>query len=179
MTTPTLFFSRRKKYHSAPKRGVSPVIATTIILAITVVLGLSLWSFANSGVSVATQTYADVVTEYGKYVSDRFVVPTATFDHPDPDDVTVWVYNSGSFATEIQSVIITCKGTCNASFSPVQLTEGELHLSTPDTVVAPKSLKALQFNSDIIGASFTPGDTYQIQVVSTTGAYQTIYQEMK
>jgi flagellin-like protein len=179
MNTPSLFFSIRNRMANSQKRAVSPVIATTIILAITVVLGLSLWSFANSGVSVATQTYSDVITEYGKYVSDRFVVPTATFDHPDPDDVTVWVYNSGSFSTEIQSVIVTCKGTCDASFNALQLTAAELHPSTPDMIVAAKSLKDIKFNSSVVGAAFTPGDTYQIQVISSTGAYQTIYQEME
>src|SRR5262245_24975750 len=126
MTSPPLFFSLRRKLVKPSRRGVSPVIATTIILAITIVLGLSLWSFANSGVSAATQTYSDVVTEYGRYVSDKFVVPTAAFDRPDPDDVTVWIFNSGSFATEVQSVIITCKGVCNASFVPVQLTSDDL-----------------------------------------------------
>lgn len=179
MTTPSLFFSSKNDMIMRRRRGVSPVIATTIIMAITVVLGLSLWSFANSGVNAATQSYADVVTEYGKYVSDRFIVPTVTFDYPNPDDVTVWVYNSGSFDTEVQSVIITCKGTCDASFTPVSLTGIDLLPATPDMIILSKDLDNLRFDASAIGASFTPGDTYQVQVITTTGAYQTIYQEME
>lgn len=177
MTPLPSFFTSKLKIRK--RSGVSPVIATTIILAITVVLGLSLWSFANAGVSAATQKYADVVTEYGKYVSDRFIVPTVTFDYPNPDDVTVWVYNSGSFDTEVQSVIITCKGTCDASFTPISLTADDLLPATADMVITSKDLEDLKFDASLAGASFTPGDTYQVQVISTTGAYQTIYQEME
>ncbi|MGH9876222.1 MAG: hypothetical protein ACRD5H_01165 [Nitrososphaerales archaeon] len=156
---------------------MSPVISTTIILAITVVLGLSLWSFANSGISAATQNYADVVTEYGKFTSDKFVVPSVAFDYPNPDDLTVWVYNGGKLSTEIQSIIVTCKGACAGSFAPVQLTSADLLPATPDTIIDSKSLEQLQFDSSAQGAVFTPGDTYQVQVISQTGAYQTVYQK--
>jgi hypothetical protein len=176
MKTPSFFIF---KNGTRIRSGVSPVIATTIILAITIVLGLSLWSFANSGVSAATESYANVVKEYGKFTSDRFVVPTVAFDFPNPDDMVVWIYNSGKFDTQIQSVIVTCKGTCAVSFSPVQLTGNDLlpPQTTGDMTIASNTLKELHFDSSAKGAVFTPGDTYQVQVVSETGAFQTIYQK--
>ncbi|MCI0560424.1 MAG: hypothetical protein MN733_18210 [Nitrososphaera sp.] len=170
MTTPSLFFSTRNKMDGTPKRGVSPVIATTIILAITIVLGLSLWSFANSGVSTATQSYADVVTEYGKFTADRFVIASVAFNHPTPDHLTIWVYNSGRSDTTVATVLLTCKDC--ASFTPVQLTEADL--KDGFMTVSPKTLQDMEFDALV---TFTSGKTYQVQVISETGAHQTLYQK--
>ena len=149
-------------------------------MAITVTLGLSLWSFANSGVGTATQQYANVVTDYGKFTSDKFVVPSVAFDYPTPpnsDDLTVWVYNSGQRATNIQTVNVSCKD-CSLAFSPVILTADDLLSGDPDEMQIPtKNLRKLSFDASAAGAVFTPGDTYQVQVISETGAYQTVFQK--
>jgi flagellin-like protein len=165
---------------SKSRRGVSPVIATTIILAITVTLGLSLWSFANAGVGTATQQYADVVTDYGKFTSDKFVIPSVAFDYPNPpnsDDLTIWVYNSGDRETTIQTVNISCKD-CAVDVPPVILTADDLLSGDPDEMQIPtKYLLTLSFDASAAGAVFTPGDTYKVQVISETGAYQTVFQK--
>ena len=145
------------------RSGVSPVIATTIILAVTVTLGLSLWGFANSSVGTATGTYAEVITNYGKYTSDRFVIANLAFNHPLPAQVTVWVYNSGDFATEIKEVTLTCKDC--VGFAPVTASVSQQ--------IPAKSLQAISFVSGVL----TPGNTYQVHVLSNTGAYQVHYQE--
>jgi len=173
--TPHSFFVLLRNRSGRRRSGVSPVIATTIILAITIVLGISLWSFANSGVSAATETYANVVKEYGKFTSDRFVVTSAAFDYQNDNDMVVWVYNSGKFDTTIQSVIVTCKGTCSALFKPLPLTEADL--LSGNMTIATHTLKDLRFASSARNEVFTPGETYQVQVVSETGAFQTIYQK--
>ncbi len=150
---------------------MSPVIATTILLAVTVVLGLALWSYANSGVGSATKSYADVVTNYGRFTSDTFIVPTIAYDYPATGDLDVWVYNSGSFDTTIQSVIVSCK-VCTVQISPETLDQSSL--ISGDMVVASKTLKELKFNTN---TTFNVGDTYQVQVISTTQAYQTTFQK--
>lgn len=165
---------------SKSRRGVSPVIATTIILAITVTLGLSLWSFANSAVGTATQQYANVITEYGKFTSDKFIVPTVALDFPNPpnsDDLTVWVYNNGERETTIQTINVSCKD-CAVNVPPVALTAIDLLSGDPDEMTLPaKYLGKLGFDASAAGAVFTPGDTYKVQVISDTGAYQTVFQK--
>jgi hypothetical protein len=157
--------------------GVSPVIATTIILAITVTIGLSLWSFANSGVSTATSQYANVVTDYGKFAADKFVILSVAFDYPNPpdsNDLTLWIYNSGTSSTTIQSVIVSCKN-CATPMSTITLTASDLISGNP-TIPSKSNVTALSFDASAKGAVFNPGDTYQVQVVSQTGASQTVYQ---
>jgi hypothetical protein len=151
------------------KAGISPVIATTIILAITVSLGLALWSFANSGVSAATAQYADIITDYGKYASDRFVIVNIAFDYPLADKATVWVYNSGQLTTGISSILLTCKD-CATPFAAVSVDASQM---TPANLqIASKSLQQLSFDT----GSLTDGSTYEITVTSSTGAYQAHYQ---
>src|SRR2546423_793444 len=95
MNVRTIFRNDCTVISNRSRSGVSPVIATTIILAITIALGLALWSFANSGVGAATFAYANVITQYGDFVSDKFVITNVAFNYPANDQVTFWVYNSG------------------------------------------------------------------------------------
>ena len=169
MTPLPSFFT--SKLRTRKRSGVSPVIATTIILAITVVLGLSLWSFANSGVSAATQNYSDVVTEYGKFTADKFVIASVAYNHPSNGHVTVWIYNAGKATTTLDSVLVTCKDC--ASFTPIQLTESDLPVGAT-MQIAPKTLKSLDLDAIV---TFNPGKTYEVQVISETGASQTLYQK--
>jgi hypothetical protein len=173
VTTPPSFFSSNKTRNSDVKlgdgrSGVSPVIATTIILAITVTLGLSLWSFANSGVGAATQSYSEVITDIGKFTSDRFTIVNVAYQHPSADAATVWIYNSGDSPTEISEITLTCKDC--ASFVPVSAAKADLTGTNP---IPAKSLEEISFTS----GSLTAGNTYEIHVLSTTGAFQTYFQE--
>jgi FlaG/FlaF family flagellin (archaellin) len=174
---------------SRRRSGVSPVIATTILLGITVALGLGLWSFANAGVGTATADYAETVTEFGRFTSDKFVVPSVAYDHSsgttNADHITIFVYNSGRFDTQIANAIISCKD-CEPdyTFNVLTLTVAELNPnSNPeanesiDGLVPAKQLMHLDFDSGLSSDIFQDGYTYQIQVISDTGAYQTIYQK--
>jgi flagellin-like protein len=186
MTTPSPFFSTNTNQCASRRRAVSPVIATTIILAITIVLGLSLWSFANAGVSTATQTYSDSITEYGKFTADRFVIASVAFNHPSTDHVSLWIYNSGKVNTVIDTVLLTCKD-CVGPFTPIPLTS--VCLESGSMTVTPKTLQLMDLNPEkatcvdpLTGNPFpsvtlSPGTTYQVQAVSETGAHQTIYQK--
>jgi len=184
------------------RSGVSPVIATTILLGITVALGMGLWSFANAGVGTATQQYAEDVTDYSRFTSDRFVVPSVAYEYadgaPSTDDITVYVFNSGRFDTRIISLVISCKDCSNPAdslpdyvFNPVSLRVDPNDLANDDLnpddnqqanesidgIVPAKDIRHLDFDASTAGADFRDGYTYQIQVISETGAYQTIYQK--
>jgi flagellin-like protein len=165
--SPTSFIFRKGKCSS--RRGISPVIATTIILAITITLGLALWGFANSGVGTATVQYSDAVTEYGEVVRNhRFVIANMDFDNPGPNQVAFWVYNSGKLDATINAnnVLITCSDCATAPASPTNLLSG--NPDPTDLTVASKTL--LKFHFDTTLAS---GKTYELTVVSDEGLAQT------
>ena len=169
--TPHSFFVLLRNRSGRRRSGVSPVIATTIVLAITIVLGLSLWSFANSGVSTATATYAQVVTEYGRFTSDRFVIANMDFDNPSANNVAFWIYNSGKLETTIGDVTLTCKD-CSPAFAPIPTS---LTQQNPDDVAKPltmgsKSIKKFYFDTQTV---LEAGKTYELTVISDTGASYT------
>lgn len=187
MTTSPFFFIIKKvnvlskfsnDYSSVSTKsrsGVSPVIATTIILAVTITMGLALWSFANSGVSTATSTYASVITDYGGFVSDKFVITNVAFNYPSNDHITFWIYNSGKLATSIKSVVLVCKDCTGGEYTPAA---GDLigpNLSDPtDMTLASKQLGKYSFDGNINGSTSIPsGKTFEITVTSDTGASQT------
>jgi flagellin-like protein len=178
MKTPSLpsFIFRKGKNKS--RRGVSPVIATTIILAITIVLGLALWGFANSGVGTATTQYSEAVTEYGEIVRNhRFVIANMDFNNPSTNNVAFWVYNNGKLDGTISSdhVILTCKDCTSFGANPTGLTQDSP--TDPDNLLtlAPKTLKKFYFNA---GATLEAGKTYELTVVSDAGLTQTFVKKM-
>jgi FlaG/FlaF family flagellin (archaellin) len=163
-----IFSSSKRKNN---RSGISPVISTTIILAITITLGLGLWTFANSGVGSASQSYAQVISNIGQYTNDRFVIANAAFDHPSANQITVWIYNSGTSSTEIDNIVLTCKDCSSPAFTLLTINKAQLTGTNP---VPSKSLQQISFDT---GGTLSAGNTYEIQVMSSTGAHQTYFQQ--
>jgi flagellin-like protein len=168
---PSFLFGKRS---IKSRRGISPVIATTIILAITIALGLALWGFANSGVGTATTKYSEAVNEYGDIVRyHRFVIANVDFDNPAANEVAFWIYNNGKVNATISAdhVILTCKD-CTSSFnpSPSGLTqESPEDVSQPLTIFS-KTLHKFYFDTN---TTLESGKTYELTVVSDEGLTQT------
>jgi hypothetical protein len=118
---------------------------------------------------VATAQYADLITDYGKYASDRFVIVNVAFDYPQADEATVWVYNSGQLTTDITNILLTCKD-CATPFTAVSVDASQTTPANPQ--LASKSLQELSFTT----GALTDGRTYEVTVTSSTGAYQAHYQ---
>jgi flagellin-like protein len=127
VTTPLSFYSANKvkilcyisvrpgKVPKRQRRGVSPVIATTIILAVTISLGLALWGFANSGAASSVMKYSEAIEDYGQIVREhRFVIVNMGFES-DPstggDNIVFWIYNNGKVNATISQdhTLLTCK----------------------------------------------------------------------
>jgi hypothetical protein len=141
------------------------------LLGITVTLGLALWSFANAGVGTATQQYAETVTDYGNFASDRFVIANIDFDNPFTGDVAFWIYNSGRLPTTMNNVVLTCR-VCSAAFDPDprDLTQEEpLYDESFPLTMDKKTLKKFSFDSQ---TNIEALQTYELTVVSETGATQ-------
>lgn len=168
---PSFLFGKRS---TKSRRGISPVIATTIILAITIVLGLALWSFANSGVGTATVKYSEAVNEYGEIVRHhRYVIANVDFNNPNPpaNQVSFWIYNNGKLNTTISAdhVLLTCD-LCASSYNPDGLVQDSPDDPSNPLTVFPKSFKKFHFNA---GAALESGKAYELTVVSDEGLTQT------
>lgn len=170
---PHFYYCRNKKKHS----GISPVIASVIILAITVTLGLALWSFVNSEVNVSTQTFASEVTDYINYLNDRFVIVNIAFGYDDiaanlcNNDtrcVTVWIYNNGNLPVTVNSVFF---GQTSSTMLPASAWESSD--GPQDLQIQAKELRFLAFEHT---ADPVTDQTYYVRILSESGAQQTYFQ---
>jgi flagellin-like protein len=172
MTTPSLPPFIFGKKNSRSRRGISPVIATTIILAITIALGLGLWGFANSGVGTATVQYSNAVTEYGEVVRNhRFIIANMDFNNPGANQVAFWVYNSGKLDATINAnnVFIIC--TIGCSSDPVASNVRAEGADPTNLTVSPKSLKKFYFDTTL--ESGAVDKVYELTLASDEGLTQT------
>jgi flagellin-like protein len=174
MTTPSLPSFIFRKKNSRSRRGISPVIATTIILAITIALGLGLWGFANSGVGTATVQYSEAVTEYGDIVRNhRFIIANMDFNNPGSNQVAFWIYNNGKLDATINpnNIFMICTIGCALGFDPAPASLVFAEDGSTDYTVAPKTLKKFYFTTTLeSGAGIR---VYELTVASDEGLTQT------
>jgi flagellin-like protein len=178
---------RSGKITNRRRRGISPVIATTIILAITIVLGLALWVFANSGVSNASIQYSEAIEDYGNIVRNhRYVIANIDLD-PSNNEITFWIYNNGKIDATISEnpIIVICKDVGCDSPMPNPTTLCKYEPSDPSTcltdfTVPSKKLRKFAISMSPADPSASPpigsiesGKTYEITVLSDAGLAQT------
>jgi len=172
------------------RAGVSPVISTTIILAITVALGLSLWSSVASQANTSAESFTSAVTDYVNYVNERYVPVNMVLGHDDPkinacsNDskcVILWIYNYSEKGVKIDQVRF---GTSASD----QTTVSDFDIRLPDGTISDNKILQLnklgsvtmQLSDDVMSHPFThDGQMYYITVISSEGTSQVYYQADK
>jgi FlaG/FlaF family flagellin (archaellin) len=172
-----------RQHRSRRRLGVSPVISSTIIIAITVTLGLSLWSFIQSQVNTSTQSFASATSDYVNYVNERYVIVSMAFKYDDPnikgcpDDskcVTVWVYNFSERDVRISRVLF---GDSSANQQEIE----QFKTSMENNVLKANTLASVTADLSGHGIDFA-GDgnsVYYATIFTDGGASQVYYQTDK
>ncbi|MGQ9468862.1 MAG: archaellin/type IV pilin N-terminal domain-containing protein, partial [Nitrososphaerales archaeon] len=88
------------------RKGVSPVIATVIIITVTLLVGFAVFSFVNSEAAVASGAMGQSTANYVNYLRERFVITNVAFNYPSNGMITVWFYNNGAIDTKIVKMYI-------------------------------------------------------------------------
>lgn len=98
-------------------RGVSPVISTTILLGISVTLGLALWSMVTSNTNSAGEAFTSEVTDYVNYVNERYVIVNMALEYDEPatnacnvvvsdrNCATIWIFNYSEKDVKVDSIL--------------------------------------------------------------------------
>jgi len=176
-------------------RGVSPVIASVIILGITVVLGLALWTFVNGEVNTSTEVFANEVSDYVNFLNDRYVIVNIAFNHDsldgdngddDSEWVSVWIYNNGNLSVKVNSVFFG-QGSSDMKLIDTWFGRGEFDgdiIDVPadgDYIEIPtKKMGVISFDCRTVDPPCDPlvlDATYYVRIVSQSGATQTYFQK--
>jgi len=84
----------------ANRKAFSPIIATIILCAAVLAVGMSLWSFTYSVSNSLQTSYFNEVKAEVEVISERFTVEHVS--HDDSVDVLhVWIYNYGEVNIEV------------------------------------------------------------------------------
>lgn len=168
MTQPKKLRVRRRRNRSA----ISEVIATIVLVAITVVIGSVAWVWANSNALSSENSYFNVTAEKFEIVASTFSGGTAPWSA-----ITLYVFNSGQKNTIAAAILITY-GTCTISVTG----------SAPQWTLSAGTLNSLQsisltgVSGSLSGATYTSSGHCSSGVakgtivsVVVTGQYGTNY----
>jgi hypothetical protein len=147
------------------RKGVSPVIATTIIISLTLIVGFATWSFVNSEASAASTAFGQSTASNVNYLRERFVITNVAFNYPSSGNVTVWFYNNGAVNTKIVEIYI---GTSPTSMTKVPT--GNFTTSLPTLVVGSSGYTTFTHRTN-------SGNTYYIKAIGQFGNVVLYYQK--
>jgi hypothetical protein len=162
--------------------GISPVIATTIILGITVTLGIALWAFANSSVGTSATTYASTITDYINYLRERFVIFNMAFKYDAIENsnapsacsdntkcVSIWLYNNGQVPLNVKTIIFSNSNgalTVNSIYGCILVTDNDGSSICKDGVVTNMSTDMFRIGAREVGVI-----AFQSEQALSNGAY--------
>jgi len=150
------------------RKGVSPVIATVIIITVTLVVGFAVFSFVNSEAAVASGAMGQSTASYVNYLKERFVITNVAFNYPTSGQVTIWFYNNGAVNTRF----IANNGQIFIGTTPNPTTEITSFTPSPVTVEVRKS-SSITFTYSPINQ----GTTYYIKAIGEFGNVVVYYQK--
>jgi len=151
------------------KKGVSPVIASTILIAVTVVVGMLVWSFVIGEAAVTTGAMGESTASNVNFLRERFVITNVAFNYPSDDQVTVWFYNNGAVTTHFNKG----NGQIFIGDTPNPTYEPSSWFTTSPVTLGKKTSASISFSYTV-----NPGNTYYIIAVGEFGNVVTYYQEV-
>lgn len=96
--------SKKLRFRRRQNRvAISEVIATIVLVAVTVTIGSVVWVWANSNAVNSENSYFNVTTE-------KFEIVTSTFSSTSGlapwSGITLYVFNSGAKSTTVAAILI-------------------------------------------------------------------------
>ena len=150
--------AKRKQWR---KKAVSAVIANMIMVSITLALGFAFWTAVNSQAGALLSNSNERTVADINQLNEDFVITLIAFDYPVSGNVTVWFYNTGGLATEINQIFF---GNVSSSLSDVTFSPSPLTL-------AEQASGSVEFVYSTNG-----GDTYYVKAVAQYGSTSLSYE---
>jgi flagellin-like protein len=135
------------------KRGISPIIATVILVVITIALavGVALWMSGIIGGAGRGEQLG--------------ILPDSnmTLSSSDNTIATIWLHVKNSGSADAQIIAVKLNG--------VNLPSSDIQTSAPITVKAGSDFNFIinVSSSDVGLTSFTPGTSYQVTIITSAG----------
>ncbi len=166
----------RHQLRRFPRRSkaITPIVATILLIAVTVTAGAGVFSYVNSQAGVSEKRLGDSTASYLNFVNEKFLTVNANFS---ATRVTIWFYNNGNFTTTIKQIWIwnTTRSLYVAYNSTVVLSGSTSYtpVSNYETPALPLTLpkgSTVVITLRLPGTlTFNDGRTYYIQSLAAYG----------
>jgi len=100
------------------KKGLSPVIASILLCAATLTVGIAAWSFTFTATVNLEKSYSKGVREQIEVISERFTVEHVSYDKV-ATTLHVWLYNFGKVDIEVDIYVEGDAKGQNATATPI------------------------------------------------------------
>jgi flagellin-like protein len=95
------------RWKQKKRLAVSPVIATILLIAITITVGFAAWAWVRSAALSSELNFGRAIGTNINCLSENFVIPNANFSSTKTNLVTVWFYNNGNGTVYVSSLTIS------------------------------------------------------------------------
>jgi flagellin-like protein len=106
---PKSFHCNLRKWRTGARKGISELMATLIMVSITLVSGAATFAFVNGQVGVSASAYGNQVNGNINYLNERANIAFANFPGVGAADtqVTIWLENTGKVTLSSYTLIIS------------------------------------------------------------------------
>ena len=143
------------------RAGLSDLVGSLLTLAITLVVGASVFGFVNAQSSVSSQSYGESVNTYVEQMREKFVIVNAALNYPSSNQVTIWFYNYGGLDTKIVQIYMG---------------PSESNLESISSTSLPLDLPKGSVRSITVDYTTSVGQVYYIKAVGAKGNIQSSFQ---
>ena len=176
---------RRDSHYLRSRRGVSPIIAELILVAVTVSIGFAFWTSANSTAGTKVSGFVEKSSSNINKIKEDFVMVNTAFnyDHssnpPNPTSgmITIWVYNIGLLETEISQIQVERKSTQEvAVFDSSKFVLGSTNCISPTISIEELDCIVVDLNDPSSGPTITivSGEIYVVLGTALRGTTATL-----
>lgn len=139
--------------------GVSPVLASIIMITVTIAGGMVIWSYVNTTSASVTEAYGEDMNRNINSLNEDFVI-TYVGLNATTDTISIWMYNNGQMDTEIKQILIwtLTNSTATSINTSLTLTKGGIGNIT-------------------VTHTMQSGETYYVKAVAQYASTYTTYQK--
>jgi flagellin-like protein len=154
---------RRRRSNSRGIKALTPVIATVLMIAVTLVVAFAAWAWATGATTGSEKSFNNSTGQNINQLKERIAIVNANFSATQKNKVTVWFYNDGSINTTIIQVWVS-----NSTYTWCGISSSQ---SNPPPQCSAISLLPVNLpQGGLVSATFTASSTSQF----TSGSLYTI-----
>ncbi len=165
--------------YTSTNRGVSQILASLILITITLGVGFGLFGYVNGAVVTAERAYADALQLQMNELQESFIIAYANFSS---NELTIWFFNNGNINSSIIQIIIwNATSSLLVTYNDTFVVQGasSYAASSYEDPVLPLFLKTEAVTSiklTLPTGSFNDGRVYNIKALGTYGNTYTYFQ---